>query len=199
MLCKPVSAIISCGLKCYLVSAYFGLEVCAEKRFAAVLVLRGLELNPRGTMTGKELGSMENVQCTSKIPQNPLRALGSYMPYKFENAERMCLYDMEKLHDFFLLSFSIGPCESVSAQRDQVCGSPRKTPSYPEKVCGAWGGHAHFYSTSLFWTGICQYHRLVQLNTSSMGNPNLSQKQYNKSEKIQEVHLGILFKQYWRS
>ncbi len=190
MICKPVSAIILCGLKCYLVSAYFWLEVCAEKRFEAVLVLRGLELNPWEMMGGNELSSMENVQCTSKIPQNPLRALGISC-LRFENAERMCLYDMEKLHDFFLLSFYIGPCESVSAQRDKVCGSPRKTPSYPKKVCGVWGGHAHFYSTALFWAGICQHHRLVHWI--------LSQKQYNKSENLQAVHLGILFKQYWRS
>lgn len=89
------------------------------------------------------------------------RSPWEFMPYKFENAERMCLCGTEKLHDLFLHSFSIGPCESVSAQRDQVCGSPRKTPSYPEKVCGAWGGHAHFYSPALFWTDICQHHRLV--------------------------------------
>lgn len=39
-----VSAFISCGFKYYLVSAYFWLEVCAEKRFAAVFGAEGFRV-----------------------------------------------------------------------------------------------------------------------------------------------------------
>lgn len=50
------------------IGLFFDLRYVQRKDLQQFLALRGLELNPCGTMGGHELGSMENVQCTSKIP-----------------------------------------------------------------------------------------------------------------------------------